>query len=95
MRPFTPIGNTVLVKQDPAIEPSLILVTKPEFPPFGTILALGPKVDNPDLAVGTRVLIKRTPASALVPDEREGDYDGWYGLLVLDAEDGILGVVEE
>lgn len=76
-----------------------------EWPKTGTVIKVGPgkwnstgtariPIGEPDrpLVPGDRILFKRQPASALNPDEREGDPHGWYGFLMLD-EENVLGIV--
>jgi co-chaperonin GroES (HSP10) len=67
---------------------------------MGTVLKVGPGKVGPggnrlpmDVKVGDRVMFKRKPGSALVPDRRETDDRGWKDLLVL-TEDDILLILE-
>lgn len=101
----TPIKDQVLVRQDPPKEKvgSGVLFApqgSEEYPPMGTVLKVGPGKVGPgggriplDVKPGDRVMFKRKPGSALVPDAREGDERGWKDLLVL-TEDDILLVLE-
>jgi co-chaperonin GroES (HSP10) len=91
-----PLQNRVLVKQDPPKDKIGSLYTpqgSEVYPEFGTVLAIGPKVVE-DIRVGDRVLFKRQADTALNPDAREGDAQGWKGLLML-REDAIIGIVTE
>lgn len=84
--------NNVLVLQDKPERMSghiHLIQGKEEFPPTGTIQAVGPEVT--EVAVGAHVVFQRKPASAIWPEAREGE-EGW-GLLVL-PEDHILAVFE-
>lgn len=87
MRTIRPLNDGVLLRQDPKKEKIGTLyvpeTTRELYEDVGTIVALGPKVEN--LAVGDRVMFKRRPASAL-----EGE---WEGLLMLKQED-VIGCVE-
>lgn len=101
-----PLGDQVLVRQDPKKDRLASGLYVPERAArelqedFATVLAVGPGRPGPsgdripvDVRVGDRVLFKRRPSTALVPDEREGDPNGWKDLLML-REDDIIGVLE-
>lgn len=105
----TPIKDQVLVKQDPAKElvgrEGLIFAPQGSetWPVTATVIAVGPGriteggarvALDPGLVPGARVIFKRKPSSALVPDLREGDPNEWRDLIMLREED-ILGIIEE
>jgi chaperonin GroES len=102
-----PINDQVLVRQDPPKEKlgsGLLYASQGNevWTPFATVLRVGPGKWNRDgsarveldVKPGDRVLFKRTPDTAIVPDWREGDERGWRDLLML-REDHIVGVVED
>lgn len=101
-----PVKDQVLVLQDPPKERvgSGILFApsgSEEYPNIGTVVRVGPGAVSPggeripmDVQVGDRVMFKRRPGSALVPDIREGDPNDWKNLIMLREED-IIGVIEE
>lgn len=103
MERVTPIKDQVLVLADPAKDRTSSGLYYPQgsedWPSLGTVMAVGPgriieggEREPMGVEVGDRVLFKRQPASALVPDSREGDPRGWHGLVMLD-EKSIIGVV--
>ncbi len=62
---------------------------------FATVIAVGPGRDLPlEVQVGDRVLFKRRPGTALIPDKREGGPSEWTDLLML-RETDIIGVVTD
>ena len=73
-----PINDQVLVRQDPPkdkIGSFYVPQGKEEYPPLATVLAIGPGAVNDhgvriplDVKDGDRVLFKRRPGTALVPD---------------------------
>lgn len=86
------LNKNVLVQQDPPTNQIGSLFTpqgKEEYPPFGTVLAIGSEVV--DVVVGDRVVFKRKPSSALNPEARPSDE--YYGMLLL-PEDHILAIVD-
>lgn len=91
-------GDRVLVRQDePKTQTASGLhipdVAGRDWPPIGTVVAVGPK--NKDVVPGDRVLFARRPSSALVQDDRTPDQpEDWKGLVRLYAED-ILALVDE
>jgi len=99
-----PIKDQVLVKQDPSQErvgrEGLLWAPQGQeyWPSTGTVVDVGPGKHNQPmdegLAPGTRVLFKRRPMSALIPDTRLGGPEEFKGLLMLREED-ILGIIEE
>ncbi len=102
-----PIRDQILVRQDPPndrVGSGLLYAPQgsEEWPPLGTVLRVGPGKWNregtarvaPEVKPGDRVLFKRKPDSALVPDTREGDPNGWRDLVML-TEDYIIGIVED
>ena len=103
---FVPGKNRILVKQDAAIdrlgkEGLLYAVQGAEdYPSYGTVLKIGNLVDRrgntveADVSPGDRVMFKRRPMSALIPDAREGGREEWKDMLVLHYWDDILCVVE-
>lgn len=90
-----PIKNQVLVLRDPS-EDRIGSIYVPQgserWPSLGTVRAVGG--DVVDVAPGQRVLFQSKPASALIPDPREGGYPEWKGLVML-RDDDIIGIVEE
>lgn len=107
----TPIKDQVIVRQDPKKERLSSGLYVPQsadhalWDNYGEVLAVGPGrtelgeyVRALDVKVGDRVLFKRSPGTALMPDRREiGILDqgreDWADVLVL-REDDIIGVVE-
>lgn len=99
-----PIRDQVLVRQDPKQEKvgSLFVPQGSEdYPNHGTILAVGPGTVTQGgqfveltVSVGQRVLFKRRPNTALVPDAREDSGSEFKNLLML-RESDILAIVEE
>ena len=92
-----PLGDRVLVRQEAPQEKigSLYIpdVADKVYPPIGEILRLGPKVGPDCPPVGSRVLFKRRPSSALVQDDRVPDQnEDWKDMVMLREED-ILGEV--
>ncbi len=88
------LNDNVLVEQDPpSNQRGLLFVpdSKEEYPNMGTVRGVGPDVQELAITAGTRVIFKRKPDSALVPEGRPGEQ--FYGLLVL-PEDNILAVIE-
>ena len=100
-----PINDQVLVRQDPPkdkIGSFYVPQGKEEYPPLATVLAIGPGAVNDhgvriplDVKVGDRVLFKRRPGTALVPDWREGDSLELGKNTLMLRESDIIGVVEE
>lgn len=101
-----PILDSVLVRRDPPrdkLGSGLLFAIQGEedWPPIGTVIAVGPGAylaDGTrvplDVKVGDRVIFKSQPASALIPDSREGGREDWANLVMLDYEN-IHGLVEE
>lgn len=88
------LADNILVEQDPpSNQKGLLFVPKgkEEYPNIGTVKAIGPDVQEPDIVVGARVIFKRKPDSALAPEARPGE--DFYGILVL-PEENILAIVE-
>jgi chaperonin GroES len=101
-----PIKDRVIIRQDPKKERLASGLYLPDTASrelqedFGTVLAVGPGAVGPggqripmEVAVGDRVLFKRRPSSALIPDEREGGPAEWKDVLVLREED-IIAVID-
>ncbi len=62
---------------------------------YATVIDVGPGNKWPiGVKPGDRVLFKRRPSSALIPDPREGGREDWVNLLILREED-IIGVIGE
>ncbi|HWJ41564.1 MAG TPA: hypothetical protein VNT29_10530 [Candidatus Limnocylindrales bacterium] len=95
--PARPLGSRILVRQEAWKEKigSLYIPQnhREGYEDTAVIIAIGPK-STIDAKVADRVMFKRRPASALVPDIREGDPLGLHGVLRLE-EDDILAVVED
>lgn len=96
-RHMRPMGDRILVKQVPWQEKTPGGIHIPQdhrlgYEDRGTVLGLGPKV-TADVKVGDVVIFKRQPASAVMPDWREGDTYGEKDLLLL-KEENVLAVVE-
>ncbi len=88
------VGNKLIVEQDPPKYTRGIIHVPDgceEYPNLGTILAVGPEVQE-NLKVGDRIVFRRKPSTAVDSDARPGDQ--YYGILVL-PEDHILAVVED
>jgi len=98
-----PFKDRVLVRQEPTKEKLDSGLYLPEsadhalYNNFATVLAVGSTVNADDVKVGDRILFKRAPGTALVPDARDAalyaDSAEWVDLLMLRIED-IIGVVE-
>ncbi|MGN6106214.1 MAG: co-chaperone GroES [Kofleriaceae bacterium] len=102
---ITPIRDQVLVRQDPAHARLGNGLYAPDTcarelqDDYGTVIAVGKGRVNEvgraiplDVRVGDRVLFRRRPGSALVPDWREGGREGWKDLVML-REDDILAII--
>lgn len=90
------LGDKLLVEQDPPtnmIGRFFVPQGKEEYPSLGTVRAVGPRVREPDLVVGARVLFKRKPSSAINPDASKPGDEHW-GMLIL-PEEYIIGIVTE
>lgn len=93
-----PIRDQVIVRQDPPADRLKNGLYVPDsarrelYEDLGTVEGVGSNVL--DVRVGDRVLFKRRPDSALIPDIREGGRDEWINLLVLREAD-IIGVIED
>jgi co-chaperonin GroES (HSP10) len=84
----TPIKDQVLVRRDQAKTQSDGGIWYPdgssEWPVVGTVLAMGPLVQEPGLEPGARVAFKSRAGTALAPDVREGAHrPGWERVIVL------------
>lgn len=94
-----PLGDRVLVKQDPPKTTRGLIhipdVADFDYPNTGTVLGVGPKNDQ-GLSAGMRVLFARQPGSALVPDDRDlgARADPMLGMLMLKPEN-VLAVIED
>ena len=94
-----PLGTHVLVRQ---VEPVKmvgglihLIDGAEEWPPHGTVVAVGPGVSADCPRPGERVLFARRANSSLAPDSRDiGQEESWQNLLMLEEEDllAILGV---
>ncbi len=94
----TPVQDRISVRRDlPKKVIGLIHVPdgSEEWPQTGVILAVGPRVKDPELVPGLRVLFKPRPASALIWDKREGNNRPEWDRVTQLREEDILGVVEE
>ncbi len=93
-----PIQDRVSVRRVPPVSQSTLLHVpqgSEHWPEIGVVLAVGPRVDDPEIVPGIRVLFKSRPSSALLPDNREpGQHAEWERVTRLRQED-ILGIVEE
>lgn len=92
-----PIQDRVSVKRVPKKQPSQFLYApegSEDWPPIGLVLAVGPRVKDPEIRPGIKVLFKTRPSSAIFPDDREGCPEKWERVVQLREED-ILGIVEE
>ena len=92
-----PLGTRVLIRQDAAekkIGSIWLPDGKEEWPAYGEVLAVGMKVPSEADPVkpGDRVYFKRKPSTAVNPDTREGDPEGWKDLLMMELDD-IMAVV--
>jgi chaperonin GroES len=93
-----PLGARVLVEQKPfqeRLDSGLYIPqgAREGYEDTAIVRAIGPGV-TADLKVGDRVIFQRQPSSALLPDARELDANGWKNLLML-KEENILAVVED
>lgn len=92
-----PIADQVLVRRDPSQKQTPGGLWVPDgsesWPTFGLVLEVGPRVKEPSIVAGCRVLFKSRPGSALTPDEREGGKDVWERVVML-KEENILALVE-
>lgn len=104
-----PFADQILVRQDPPIKKiGSGLLVAPEgsekWPPTATIVAVGPGIAradgmrvamDPDLVPGTRVVIRRRAATALVPDGRAAHLSPpEFKDLIMLREDDILMVID-
>lgn len=101
-----PIRDQVVVRQDPPQEKLANGLYVPQTASrelqedIGTVVAIGPGALAGGarlpmvVAVGDRVMFRRRPGSALVPDAREGGREDWKDLVILDEED-IFAVIED
>lgn len=65
------------------------------WPTIGTVLAVGPRVSDPDIVPGARVFFLSRPSSALITDNREADQpEEWERVMQLRVSD-IVGIIEE
>ena len=93
-----PIRDQVLVRQDPPSERHSSGLYLPDSAvrdlqeDLGAVLGVGPGVT--EVWPGDRVLFKRRPGSALVPDSRLGGDSEWIDVLML-REDDIIGIIED
>jgi len=92
-----PLGDRILVRQESYKDQLASGLYIPQgsregFEDKGTVVAVGSRVD--DIKAGDRVLFKRRADTALVPDVREGDPNGWKDLLMLQPDD-ILAILED
>lgn len=91
-----PIHDQILVQQDRPKEKLASGLYVPDTAEralqedLATVVLVGPKVL--EVNAGDRVLFKRRPCTALIPDEREGGPEEWKDLLML-RETDIIGVV--
>lgn len=80
---MTPTGNKVLIKADKQEEKTksgiYIGETVKQFPPYGTVLAVGPDVQ--EVKVGDRVMFERYASVILDNDERLCLESHIYGVL--------------
>lgn len=92
-----PIRDQVLVRQDPKQERLSSGLYVPDVASrvlqedVGTVEAVGPKCTS--VAPGDRVMFRRRPDSALIPDAREGGPAEWINLIMLRDED-LIAVIE-
>lgn len=102
---ITPIKDQVLVRRDQEKKQTDGGLWLPdgssEWPTIGTVLALGPLVQEPGLVPGARVAFKTRAGTALAPDVREGAHrQEWERVVVLRTGEAdhtvgdILGFVE-
>jgi co-chaperonin GroES (HSP10) len=96
-----PIQDRVMVRRDPSMDRTKSGLHVPDgledWPTVGTVLAVGPHVEDPELAPGLRVFFQSRPASGLIRDDREpGEREKteWERVILLREED-ILGIVED
>lgn len=92
-----PLQDRILVRQDPPKEKIGHIIIPDsvgkDYPSTGTVLRIGPKVTVDTCDAGDRVIFRRRPDSALVPDDREpGQAELWKNLLML-REDDIMAVI--
>lgn len=92
-----PIGNQVMVRR---VEPERMARGlhlpdgKESWPAIGTVLEVGQRVKTEEIVAGVRVLFKSRPASALLPDVREGGRSEWERVVMLREED-ILCILDD
>lgn len=93
----TPVGDRVLIRRDPMVEMykgSIVMLDgNDSWSWTGVILAIGPKVDDPDVIPGVRVLFQPKGSSALIPDTRENGPSNWERVVRVPLEN-VLGVIE-
>lgn len=94
----SPVGDRVLIRRDPPVEmykgSIVMLDNNDSWPWTGVVLAIGPKVDDPDVVPGARVLFQPKGSSALIPDTRESGRPEWERVVRVPLEN-VLGIVEE
>ena len=101
-----PIRDQVLVRRDQEKKRSSGGLWYPdgssEWPMIGSVLAVGPLVQEPGLEAGARVVFKSRAGTALAPDVREGAHrPEWERVVMLrsgeaDRSPGdILGFLED
>lgn len=89
-----PIGDCILVRRvEPQREKGGLHLVEEVWRNEGEVLALGSRVKDPEIVVGSHVLFKPRAASALVPDARERSNPEWLRLIVLREED-LLMIIE-